>query len=88
MSDPGMNDLLQKPVAHPGSAGSTSTRGGHAYYPASMEYGFLTRSKGGGLRYVPGYHFMRQGATEADQAAKMATIRAVTEALNKEWMQK
>lgn len=59
MFDPSMNDVFQKPIKNPGEAGGKSPKG---YYPASMEYGFLTRSKGGGYSYVPGYHFMRDAA--------------------------
>lgn len=81
--DPGMNDVFQKPIKNPGAAGGKSD---HAYYPASMEYGFLTRSKGGGLSYVPGYHFMREAAESSEFAAKQATIKAFTAELDKEWM--
>lgn len=81
--DPSMNDVFQKPIKNPGAAGGKSD---HAYYPASMEYGFLTRSKGGGLSYVPGYHFMRKAAESSEFAAKQATIKAFTAELDKEWM--
>lgn len=50
--DPALNDVFQRPILNPGEAGGKNPKG---YYPASMEYGFLTRSKGGGLSYVPGY---------------------------------
>lgn len=81
--DPSMNDVFQKPIKNPGAAGGKSD---HAYYPASMEYGFLTRSKGGGLSYVPGYHFMRKAAESSEFTAKQATIKAFTAELDKEWM--
>lgn len=83
--DPGMNELLQKPVKNPGAAGSKATKNGHAYYPASMEFGFLTRSKGGGLSYVPGYHFMRQGAEESSAAAKETMTQTLIAELDKTW---
>ena len=82
MFDPGMNDIFQKPIKEPGSAGGKSP---HAYYPASMEYGFLTRSKGGGLSYVPGYHFMRDAAESSSFPAKQATIKAFIAEMEKEW---
>ena len=85
--DPGMNDVLQKPVMNPGAAGSTSTKNGHAYYPASMEYGFLTRSKGGGLSYVPGYEFMKKGTEEASSEARQVMIDTAMKELAKEWTQ-
>lgn len=82
MFDPGMNDVFQKPIKDPGAAGGKSK---HGYYPASMEYGFLTRSLGNGLRYVPGYHFMRKAAESSEFPAKQATIKAFTAELEKEW---
>ena len=82
MFDPGMNDVFQKPIKDPGAAGGKSP---HGYYPASMEYGFLTRSKGGGLSYVPGYHFMRDAAQGASPAAKQATVKTFMDELGKEW---
>lgn len=82
MFDPGMNDIFQKPIKNPGEAGGKSP---HGYYPASMEYGFLTRSKGGGLSYVPGYHFMRDAAQSAEFPARQVTIQTFTAELEKEW---
>lgn len=83
MFDPAKNDIFQKPIKQPGVAGGKSP---HGYYPASMEYGFLTRSKGGGLSYVPGYHFMRDAAKSAAPLAKQATIKTFTAELEKEWL--
>ncbi len=80
--DPALNDVFQRPIINPGEAGGKNPKG---YYPASMEYGFLTRSKGGGLSYVPGYHFMRAGAEQSEAAAKSAMIRTATAELEKEW---
>lgn len=85
--DPNMNDVFQRPVKEPGAAGSTSTKGGHAYYPASMEYGFLTRSKGGGYSYFPGYHFMRDATEESGPAARHVMIETFTAELEKEWQE-
>ena len=42
------NDVLQKPIKNPGLLGGKSP---HAYYPASIEYGFLTRAPGAGYQY-------------------------------------
>lgn len=83
--NPAMNDLLQKPIKNPGEAGGKSR---HAYYPASMEFGFLTRSKGGGLSYVPGYHFMSEGAVEAAPQAKSAMTDTLIAEIDKEWGKK
>lgn len=81
--DPALNDVFQRPIMNPGEAGGKSPK---AYYPASMEYGFLTRSKGGGLSYVPGYHFMRKAAQQSEAEAKQIMIRTATSELEKEWM--
>lgn len=80
--DPALNDVFQRPILNPGEAGGKNPKG---YYPASMEYGFLTRSKGGSLSYVPGYHFMRGGAEQSSAAAKSAMLRTATTELEKEW---
>lgn len=83
--NPAMNDVFQKPIKNPGEAGGKSK---HAYYPASMEYGFLTRSKGGGYSYVPGYHFMRDAAEDSSVEAKSAMIKTLNEQIDKEWSKK
>lgn len=85
--DKAYNDVLQKPVKNPGEAGSTTTKSGHAYYPASIEYGFLTRSKGNGYSYVPGVHFMRQGAEQSETQAKQIMIDTMEKELDKLWQQ-
>ena len=76
------NDVLQKPIKNPGAAGGKNPK---AYYPASQEYGFLTRSKGGGIEYVPGLHFMRQGAENAEAQAKQVMIETLEKELDKLW---
>lgn len=83
--NPAMNDVFQKPIKNPGVAGGKSN---HAYYPASMEYGFLTRSKGGGYSYVPGYHFMQQAAEESSAETKSTMITALNNQIDKEWAKK
>ena len=80
-----MNDVFQKPIKNPGEAGGQSK---HGYYPASMEFGFLTRSKGGGLSYVPGYHFMQRAAEASSVAAKREMVNALNDAIDKEWARK
>lgn len=80
-----MNDVFQKTIKNPGEAGGKSD---HGYYPASMEYGFLTRSKGGGYSYVPGYHFMRDAAEASSPAAKTEMIKTLNEEIDKEWAKK
>lgn len=78
-----MNDVLQKPVKHPGAAGSKSTKNGHAYYPNSIEYGFLTRSKGNGIRYVPGTHTVRNQLESAEPKVTSTIIGKLEKELDK-----
>lgn len=85
MFDPAKNDIFQKPIKNPGEAGGKNA---YAYYPASMEYGFLTRSKGGGYSYIPGYHFMRKGTEESAPAVQREVIHTMTTELEKEWIKK
>lgn len=85
MMDPGKNDIFQKPIINPGVAGGKSPKG---YYPASMEYGFLTRSKGGGLSYVPGYHFMRKATEQSASTAASAMVDTLNKEIDKVWQKK
>lgn len=64
-----------------------------AYYPASVEFGFLT-SAGGGLAYKPGKfsvkhvegtHFARNAASAAAPAAAQTMKKVLLEELEKEW---
>ena len=80
-----MNDVLQKPVKNPGAAGSKSTKYGHAYYPNSIEYGFLTRSKGGGYSYGPGTRELRNWMDAAEPDVADRIIQKAEEELEKLW---
>lgn len=80
--DPALNAYLQRPIKNPGEAGGQSAK---AYYPASMEYGFLTRSKGGGISYSPGFHFMRDEGEAVREPVKEEMARKFNEAIQKEW---
>lgn len=80
--DPAMNSVLQKPIRNPGEAGGQNDK---AYYPASMEYGFLTRSKGGGISYFPGFHFMAAAGEGVRGEANAAMAKKFNEAIQKEW---
>lgn len=83
--DPAMNSVLQKPIRNPGEAGGQNDK---AYYPASMEYGFLTRSKGGGISYFPGFHFMAKAGESARGEANAAMAKKFNEAIQKEWVKR
>ena len=80
---PSKNDVFQKPIAKPGSRGGHSKT--HAYYPASAEFGFMTRHPEGGYRYIPGQHFMREAAEAVESSVKRAMIVTLTDELEKEW---
>lgn len=64
--DPGMNAVFQKP----------NRKGHHYYYPASQEYGFKHRIRGGGTTHVPGKHYMHVASRlEApDMEARVAEL--------------
>ena len=80
MFDPAKNAVFQRPIKQPGAVGGQNPK---AYYPASMEYGYLTR-KGGGLKFE-GYHFMRDAPESVAFPARQAIIKAFTAELDKEW---
>lgn len=76
------NAIFQKQIHNPGALGGGSP---YAYYPSSMEYGYLARAKGGGVQYIEGRHFMRGGAESASEPAKKAMIETMTKELDKIW---
>ncbi|MHC1696452.1 MAG: hypothetical protein AB9835_14535 [Eubacteriales bacterium] len=85
--DPSMNDIYAK--EHTASANASAVRNGkkkqgdktRAYYPASQEFGFFAKNG----RYIPGYHFMRDGATETAPEAEGKIITELTKNIDKEW---
>lgn len=78
------NAQLQKPIQNPGALGGKNKK---AYYPASQEYGFLARAPGGGVQYVEGRHFMREGAEQASPTAKKTMIDVMEKELEKLWQE-
>lgn len=64
--DPGMNDIFQRPLPN----------GKHAYYPASMEYGFRLRNG----KHANGRYFMRLSATDyySEFTEKMTAVVQTT----------
>ena len=89
-----VNAVLSKPIKRPGIAGGQNKKG---YYPASVEYGFLTRAnQGGGLKFVrratgvglkrvEGQHFMRDTAEVARPQVEKIMIDTLMARLNREW---
>lgn len=69
MMDPSKNDMFVK----------TSKEGKRAYYPASMEYGFLTVDGG----YIPGYRFMRNALEDNVQKIEQRVIDTAKKSVEK-----
>lgn len=90
--DPAKNDIFQKPIKQPSLLGGKNPK---AYYPSSIEYGFLARAAGGGYSYTPGSrppvqqvegtHFTRNAARAAEPAVIAEMKRVLNEELDKEW---
>ncbi len=84
--DPAKNDIFQKPIKNPGALGGKKYD--HAYYPSSVEYGFLARAKGGGVYHVPGQHFVRKAAESSSAAVQRVIIDTMMTEIEKEWRKK
>ena len=69
--DRNMNDVFQRP----------NRRGHHFYYPASQEYGFKSRVKGGGTKHVPGKHFMHIASRLEQPDMEKMTVELVEDVL-------
>lgn len=86
------NAIFQKPIINP-----IRSKDGHAYYPASQEYGYFTRRPGGGMTYVrndgspatmnkvPGKYYMRTGAEMSGDLAKETIAQSIFDAVAKEY---
>ena len=93
--DPAKNDIFQKPIKQPGLLGGKNPK---AYYPSSVEYGFLARAAGGGYSYtpgsrpqvqeIPGTHFARDAAKAAEPSVISTIKKVLNEELDKEWAKK
>lgn len=90
MFDPAMNDVFVKSHTAGENAYSVRNKTGkagqtvRAYYPASMEFGYFARNG----RYIPGYHFMRDSATETAPEVQQTVIKELTKNVDKEWLKK
>lgn len=92
--DRAKNDVFQKPVKDVGRYGGKK---GYAYYPASVEYGFLT-SAGGKLKFEPGekrptrhvegQYFARDSFVAAAPSANATMRKILNEELDKAWLTK
>ena len=80
---------LGRTAKNPGKYGgrpSTDAEGkARYYYPASLEYGWLTGDGNGGVKHIPGKHYMRNGAEMASESVKQVFIREFEKELDKAW---
>jgi hypothetical protein len=72
--DSSMNDIFVK----------ESKTGKRAYYPASMEYGFMKKDGG----YVPGFHFLRNALTENKSAIESKVVGILGKKIDQELKKK
>lgn len=69
MMDPAMNDVFVK----------ISKDGKRSYYPASQEYGYLTRDGS----YVPGYRYLRRAVDDNDSNIEKEILDVAGQAVDK-----
>lgn len=69
--DPAKNDIFVK----------ETKSGVRYYYPASMEYGFMTVDGG----YVPGYRYLRRSITDNIVAIETRVVSVAAKAIDKAW---
>lgn len=67
--DPAMNDVFAK----------ESKDGKRSYYPASQEYGFLTKDGG----YIPGYRYLKRSITDNETAIEQKIIETAKKDVEK-----
>ena len=67
--EPGMNDIFVK----------TTKDGKRYYYPASMEYGFITRDGG----YSPGFHYLRDALVDNKAAIERTVVDELAKQIDK-----
>jgi len=76
------NEELQLKINNPGRFGGKSKKG---YLPASQEYGWLTGNGAGGVKFIPGKHFMREAADSTANQARQVMIETITKELEEIW---
>ena len=67
--DPAKNDIFVK----------TTKDGKRYYYPASMEYGFITRDGG----YSPGFHYLRDALVDNKTAIERTVVDELAKQIDK-----
>jgi len=67
--NPAMNDVFVK----------TTKDGKRYYYPASQEYGFITKNGG----YVPGFHYLRDSLVDNKEKIEKTVIDVLAKEIDK-----
>jgi len=67
--NPAMNDVFVK----------TTKDGKRYYYPASMEYGFITRDGG----YSPGFHYLRDSLVDNKERIEKTVVDVLAKEIDK-----
>lgn len=67
--NPAMNDVFVK----------TTKDGKRYYYPASMEYGFITRDGG----YSPGFHYLRDALVDNKERIEKTVVDVLAKEIDK-----
>ena len=67
--NPAMNDVFVK----------TTKDGKRYYYPASQEYGFLTKNGG----YVPGFHYLRDSLVDNKERIEKTVVDVLAKEIDK-----
>ena len=67
--NPAMNDIFVK----------TTKDGKRYYYPASMEYGFITRDGG----YSPGFHYLRDSLVDNKERIEKTVVDVLAKEIDK-----
>lgn len=78
MFDPAMSFIFQKSPIHPGLYGGKPNGSGLYYYPASMEYGYIT-AKG----YEDGHYFLRDARDDNDTKFEQTVEQALWDEIDR-----
>lgn len=78
--DRAFNEIFQKDITNKGIYGGTEETG---YYPASMEYGFKHRAKGGGVTEIGGHHFLQIVGTREESNVQDKMIEVLSKDIDK-----
>lgn len=75
------NSLLQKKVKNPGIMPGGKKRRDTAYYPASMEYGFMTVNG----KHVPGRHYLGGSMAAGSEGYREAILEEIEKNVDEAW---